>query len=80
MEQLIQELQNSLGKDGLFLREPMNEHTTFRVGGPADYFLMPQSGEELRECIRILQKYEIPFLIIGNGSNLLERIDLILQK
>ena len=47
MEKLIQELQNRLGEDGLKLQELMSEHTTFRVGGPADLFIMPQDAEEM---------------------------------
>ncbi len=73
MEKLIQELWEVLGEDGLLLQEPMQEHTTFRTGGPADYFLMPKNGEELRDSIKILKKYDIPYLIVGNGSNLLVR-------
>lgn len=48
MEKLIQELQQRLGTEGLKLQEMMKEHTTFRVGGPADLFLMPKDAEELR--------------------------------
>ncbi|MBR6543328.1 MAG: UDP-N-acetylmuramate dehydrogenase [Anaerotignum sp.] len=73
MEKLIQELQTRLGEEGLKLQEPMKEHTTFRVGGPADLFLMPADAEELKDAIEILKKYEVPVMVIGNGSNLLVR-------
>lgn len=73
MEKLIQELQARLGEEGLKLQEPMKEHTTFRVGGPADLFLMPKDAEELKDAIGILRKYDVPLLVIGNGSNLLVR-------
>ena len=73
MKQAIQELQLVLGEQGLLLNEPMKEHTTFRVGGAADLFLMPKDAAELNGCIAILKQQEIPFLIIGNGSNLLVR-------
>ena len=73
MEKLIQELQARLGEDGLKLQEPMKEHTTFRVGGPADLFLMPKDAEELKDAIGILRKYNMPVMVIGNGSNLLVR-------
>ena len=73
MENLIQELQERLGEEGLKLQEPMKEHTTFRVGGPADFFIQPKDAEELKDAIGILEKYEVPVMVIGNGSNLLVR-------
>ena len=73
MEDLIRELRDRLGEEGLKLAEPMREHTTFRVGGPAELFLMPKNGEEVADAIRILRKYDVPVMILGNGSNLLVR-------
>ncbi len=73
MENLIQELQKRLGEEGLKLQEMMKEHTTFRVGGPADLFLQPKDAEELKDAIGILEKYHVPVMVIGNGSNLLVR-------
>lgn len=51
--------------------EPMRSHTTFRVGGPADYFVTPETDGEITEVIRACREYEIPYYIVGNGSNLL---------
>lgn len=59
------------GPDGVCADEPMSAHTTFRIGGPADYFLMPPGGEALRTVIRTCEDAEIPYHIVGNGSNLL---------
>ena len=73
MEKLIQELQAGLGEEGLKLQEPMKEHTTFRVGGPADLFIMPKDTAELKNAIEILRKQEIPVRVFGNGSILLVR-------
>ena len=73
MERLKQELLACLGEEGLKLHEMMKEHTTFRVGGAADYFIQPKSAEELRAAFEILHRYEMPVLVIGNGSNLLVR-------
>lgn len=42
-----------LGEDRVFTDEPMKQHTTFKIGGPADYFLVPESGEEAGEIIKI---------------------------
>lgn len=73
MEKLVQELEVRLGKDAVRQQEAMKEHTTFRVGGPADIFLQPKNAEELKDAIEILKKYDMPVMVIGNGSNLLVR-------
>ena len=62
---------NLLGEDRVFTDEPMKQHTTFKIGGPADYFLVPESGEEAGEIIKICKQADIPYFILGNGSNLL---------
>ena len=51
--------------------EPLDKHTTFRVGGPADYFIEVASAEEIAELLRYFYLIEKPFYVIGNGSNLL---------
>lgn len=51
--------------------EPMKDHTTFRVGGPADYFVMPETADEVRELVGMCKTEEIDYHIVGNGSNLL---------
>ena len=51
--------------------EPMKKHTTFRIGGPADYFVTPESREEIQAIVELCKKEEIPYSVIGNGSNLL---------
>lgn len=51
--------------------EPMKDHVTFRVGGPADFFVMPKNGKELERVIKICARHNMPCYIIGNGSNLL---------
>ena len=50
---------------------PMRDHTTFRIGGPADLFLTPASGEECRDMIRACESAGVPWFVLGNGSNLL---------
>ncbi len=51
--------------------EPLAKHTTFRIGGPADYLVLPESEEEIREIITLCKEQHIPLMVIGNGSNLL---------
>ena len=51
--------------------EPMNKHTSWRIGGPADYFIEPQSRVELQSVVSFANRRKIPLTVIGNGSNLL---------
>ena len=55
----------------LLFKELMNNHTTFKIGGPADVFVIPQSIEELSRLIIFLRKEYINYYILGNGSNVL---------
>ncbi|PWJ47526.1 UDP-N-acetylmuramate dehydrogenase [Faecalicatena contorta] len=68
---LYEELCDLLGEDKVLIDEPMSRHTTFRVGGPADYFVIPEGPEEIKEVITLLKREDIPYYILGNGSNLL---------
>lgn len=72
MEQKIDKrLKDILGEDRVLLAEPMKKHTSFRIGGPADYFIMPKSNEEVAEAIAVCREEQMPYSIVGNGSNLL---------
>lgn len=50
--------------------EPMSRHTTFRIGGPADYFVCPDR-EQIAEVLAVAKKCGMAITVIGNGSNLL---------
>ncbi len=65
-----QELGQKL-KAGIKKNEPMSEHTSWQVGGPADYFLSPVDIYELIEIVRFSRKHNLPVYIFGNGTNLL---------
>jgi UDP-N-acetylmuramate dehydrogenase len=51
--------------------EPLLNHTTFKIGGPADALALPESGDELRTLLCVLRNENIRYMIMGNGSNLL---------
>lgn len=51
--------------------EPMKQHTTFRIGGRADYFVSPTETEQIRKVIELCRRENMPWYVIGNGSNLL---------
>ena len=50
--------------------EPLAPHTTFKIGGNADYFFMPQSVEELLAVLLQIKENNLPFFVLGGGSNL----------
>lgn len=67
----LADLQRIAGEQAVRLQEPMSAHTTFRIGGPADYFVEPGSESVLKELLLLCRETETPFFILGNGSNLL---------
>ena len=70
-EQTEKELIRIAGKNGVRTDERMSGYTTFRIGGPADFFVTPDSVESLRSVLHFVRENGIPYFILGNGSNLL---------
>ncbi len=64
-------LKTLIPEERILRNELMSKHTTFRVGGPADFFITPHDTEELSALIRYLNLVEREYMIVGNGSNLL---------
>lgn len=60
-----------LNENQILEAEPMSRHTTFRIGGPAELFLVPKSTEEIAGIFKICREEGIPWFVLGNGSNLL---------
>lgn len=60
-----------INRERVLIDEPMKKHTTFRVGGNADYFVMPRTISEIQQITAICKKENLPYYILGNGSNLL---------
>lgn len=70
-QEFYNKLLNVVSEDKIRIDEPMKMHTTFRVGGPADFFVVPENKEEIRSVIGLCRSEQMPYYIIGNGSNLL---------
>lgn len=51
--------------------EPMSAHTTFKIGGAADIFASVSSEEEISALIKLANKESVPYMVMGNGSNML---------
>ncbi len=52
-------------------REPLSFHTSLRIGGPAEFFIMPQDLDDLRYALAFAEQEDLPLIVIGGGSNLL---------
>lgn len=63
--------QDILPREAMEENAPLSRYTTMRVGGPADVMLSPSTENEISAALEILRREGLPFLIIGNGSNLL---------
>ena len=70
-QEFYEKLSKIVRKEQILEEEPMKKHTTFRIGGPAEYLILPQTTEEIADVIKLCRQEEIPWYIVGNGSNLL---------
>ena len=70
-QEFAYKLEQILGEEQILREEPMRLHTTFRIGGPAQFFVIPRTQEEAAAAVRLCRSEGAPYYIIGNGSNLL---------
>ncbi|NLY44186.1 MAG: UDP-N-acetylmuramate dehydrogenase [Clostridiaceae bacterium] len=70
-ERFIQLLQENIGESSIKVKEPMKNHTSFRIGGDADIMVLPGNYEDIRVTMKICKEHDVPFFVMGNGSNLL---------
>ena len=71
MDGIEKSLQEVLNKKNVLKDEPMSNHTSFRIGGNAEYFLKIDTIEKLKKVLDIANKNNIKVTIVGNGTNLL---------
>lgn len=72
-ETVLEQIKEWLGAEYVHENEPMKNHTNMEVGGPAAYLFEPKDAEEIRFLVEALKKENLPYYIIGNGSNLIFR-------
>ena len=68
---LIKHLDKVIDEANIKVDEPMKNHTSFKVGGPADILITPESIEEVQAVIKICSENGVKYYLVGNGSNLL---------
>lgn len=71
--ELLDEMQNVLGAGEAKLYEPLAKHTTMRIGGPAQFWIEPETEEGFARLVKFTVARGIPLFVIGRGSNLLVR-------
>lgn len=69
--EILNSIREITGEKNASADEVMSAHTTFRVGGPADYFASPSDADQVAGLIELCRECEIPYFVLGNGSNLL---------
>ena len=71
LDGLAWKFRSIVGEEDVLTDEPLSEHTTFEIGGPADLYVMPEDIDELRDVIDLCREKDLPFFVLGRGSDLL---------
>lgn len=71
MEESIKKILKFFDGERIKINEPMSRHTTFRIGGPADFYFEAGTSEEVQEALKLCRDHHIPYLVVGVGANLL---------
>ncbi|MFS0674806.1 UDP-N-acetylmuramate dehydrogenase [Ornithinibacillus sp. 179-J 7C1 HS] len=69
--QVYEKLINITSEKNVLVNEPLKNHTYTRLGGAADFLVTPETYEEVRQIVKLANKEEVPFTLLGNGSNLI---------
>ena len=80
---LLSALKDILDQNQILCDEPMRHHTSFKIGGNAKFLVIPNQIEQITKIIAVCQEHKQPYLIMGNGSNILvedEGIDALVIK
>jgi UDP-N-acetylmuramate dehydrogenase len=72
-DMIYQELVQICGKENVLRDEPLKYHTLVKIGGKADFLVWPTTYEQVVDVIRLKEKYQLPFTLLGNGSNVIVR-------
>ena len=73
MSDITEKLEKIVKKENIHKNEPMSKHTSFKIGGMADYYVKVESADELKMLLNLAKTESITYHIIGNGTNILVR-------
>ncbi len=68
---IYEKLANIVAKENVTINKPLKNHTYTRLGGDADYFITPTTYEQVQKVVQFATNEKIPFMLLGNGSNLI---------
>lgn len=71
MDKKLQELEKAFGTQRIRQNEPMSAHTTFKIGGPAQFYIDIEKTEDLITAVKLAKKLELPVFVFGGGSNII---------
>lgn len=71
MDKMFEELEKVLGKGRVRQNEPMSAHTTFKIGGPAQFYIAVETIDDLVKAVATARKLNLPIFILGGGSNVI---------
>ena len=71
MDKIFIELEKTLGENRVRKDEPMSAHTTFKIGGPAQYYIAVEKVEDLVTAVNTARELNIPVFVLGGGSNII---------
>lgn len=72
-DKILTDLQQLLDPQYIKINEPLKNHTYTKLGGKADFFLMPSKVEEVQSIVKYAKQNDVPFTLLGNGSNVIVR-------
>ncbi|MDF2987715.1 MAG: UDP-N-acetylenolpyruvoylglucosamine reductase [Eubacterium sp.] len=70
-QELVKKLTSISGEERVLINELMSKHTSFKIGGPADIMAIPENTVQLEEMVKYFISMKTPYMIMGNGTNLL---------
>lgn len=70
-KEIFEKLKNIIPEEKIKQNEPMKNHTSFKIGGPADFFIQIENVEELENVLKLAKNNNIKITVLGNGTNVL---------
>jgi UDP-N-acetylmuramate dehydrogenase len=71
LERAHGEIVDIMPEERVLTDQPMSEHTSFKTGGKADLLVLPASASQLKNALRLLYAYDVPYIVVGRGTNIL---------
>ncbi|HOB20365.1 MAG TPA: UDP-N-acetylmuramate dehydrogenase [Candidatus Atribacteria bacterium] len=73
IDKALEEFRQVIPPELIKINESMKNHTSFKIGGPADILLVPSETSQIISAVEISKRHSVPYMVMGNGSNLLVR-------